>query len=151
MVGRNLAPFKLTPEEMAIVKAGIDDALAGKPAAVPIEQYGPRIQQFLQQRAASAQADPQKQAALDEQKKKGAAFQQSAAAEPGARVLPAGTIIRTLVAGTGAISPPVQRHGEGSLPRNPDRRQGSTPRSPAASPPSSDWTGVIRAGRKASA
>lgn len=102
MVGRNLAPFKLAPEEMAIVKAGIDDALAGRPAAVPIEQYGPRIQQFLQQRAASAQADPQKQAALDEQKKKGAAFQQSAAAEPGARVLPAGTIIRTLVAGTGA-------------------------------------------------
>lgn len=103
MVGKNLAPFKLTPEELAIVKAGLDDALAGKPSAVPIEQYGPRIQQLLQQRVAAApQANAQAQAAIDEQKKKGAAFQQAAASEPGARVLPAGTIIRTLAAGTGA-------------------------------------------------
>jgi FKBP-type peptidyl-prolyl cis-trans isomerase FkpA len=95
MVGKNLAPFKLTPEELAIVKAGLDDALAGKPSAVPIEQYGPRIQQLIKVRSGAAAAE-------DEQKKKGAEFLKAAAAEAGARTLPSGVVIRTLTPGKGA-------------------------------------------------
>ncbi|MCM2255274.1 MAG: FKBP-type peptidyl-prolyl cis-trans isomerase [Vicinamibacteria bacterium] len=93
MLGRNLAPFKLTPEELQIVKLGVDDAVAGKPPAVPIEQYGPRIQQMLQARSAASAVD---------NKAKGAEFAKAAAAEAGARTLPSGVVIRTLTPGTGA-------------------------------------------------
>lgn len=93
MLGRNLAPFKLTPEELLIVKSGVDDAVAGKPPAVPIEQYGPRIQQMLQARSAASAVD---------NKAKGAEFAKAAAAEAGARTLPSGVVIRTLTPGTGA-------------------------------------------------
>ena len=109
ILGKNVTAFKLTPAEIERVKQGLADAAADKTLAVPLETYGPKVQQFAQARAmaASQAADAQSES-----------FRQKAAAEPGAVKTPSGLVFRTLTPGKG-VSPTatsvVKVHYEGTL------------------------------------
>jgi len=84
--------FNLTPAELALVTAGLDDAVGGKPAKVELQTYGPKIQQLAQERAAAA-VGPEKQAAT--------AFLEKMAKEPGAVRSTTGVIYIPVKVGTG--------------------------------------------------
>ena len=109
ILGKNVAGFKLTPAEIERVKEGLADACSGKTLAVPLETYGPKVQQLAQARAmAGAQAE-------DAQSD---AFRLKAASQPGAVKTPSGLVFRTLTPGKGQ-SPTatgiVRVHYEGTL------------------------------------
>jgi FKBP-type peptidyl-prolyl cis-trans isomerase FkpA len=109
MLGRNLAPLSLTPAEIEIVKKGLSDSAAGKPPAVDLQTFGPKIQQFAQARATDrAKAE----------KDKSASFAETAAKETGAVKTPSGLVYRTVTAGQGASPGPtdtVKVHYAGTL------------------------------------
>jgi FKBP-type peptidyl-prolyl cis-trans isomerase FkpA len=109
MVGRNLTPLKLNPEELEMVELGLEDAAQGREPKVDLEAYGPKIQEMAQNRAvANAQAE----------KEKSKSFLEQAAAEEGAVKLPSGLIITTVEAGTGKSPKPkdvVKVHYQGTL------------------------------------
>lgn len=109
MLGRNLAPLNLTPAEIEIVKQGLTDTAAGKPPAVDLQTYGPKIQQFVQGRGAErAKAE----------KDKSASFVDAAAKETGAIKTPSGMVFRTMTPGQGASPGPtdtVKVHYAGTL------------------------------------
>src|SRR5437667_213124 len=65
LVGRNIKPFALNPEELAIVKAGLTDAVTDTKPQVEMDTYGPKVNELAQKRAASG---------ADEAKKKGQEF-----------------------------------------------------------------------------
>src|SRR5262245_38214988 len=46
MLGRNVSSFSLTPEELAIVKAGLTDAASGAKPQVELDVYGPKVGEF---------------------------------------------------------------------------------------------------------
>ena len=50
-VGMNLKSLDLTPAELEVVKAGIEDAATGVESRVPLQEYGPKIQALVQGRA----------------------------------------------------------------------------------------------------
>jgi FKBP-type peptidyl-prolyl cis-trans isomerase FkpA len=90
-MGQNLSPLGLSRAELEIVKRGLTDAAAGKPA-VELSEWAPKINTFAQSRAAKA-------AAMEKAKSK--AYLDTAAAEPGAIRSPSGLVYRELAAGTG--------------------------------------------------
>src|SRR5439155_23516647 len=65
LLGRNIKPFALTPEELAIVKSGLTDAVTDAKPQVEIDAYGPKVNELAQKRAA---------AGGEETKKKGQEF-----------------------------------------------------------------------------
>ena len=65
LLGRNIKPFALKPEELAIVKAGLTDAVTDAKPQVEIDTYGPKVNELAQKRAP---------AGADEAKKKGQEF-----------------------------------------------------------------------------
>jgi FKBP-type peptidyl-prolyl cis-trans isomerase FkpA len=91
-IHRSLLRFDMTAEEIAILKRGIDDAAAGKPA-LKLDEWGPKIESLAQARAARIAA---------REKVASEAYLAKAAAEPGAVKAPSGLIYRELKAGTGA-------------------------------------------------
>jgi len=91
-LGQNLGPLGLSRAELEIVKQGISNAVAGKPAE-DLSTWGPKINSFAQARATKAAA---------EEKIKSKAFTDAAAAEPGATRAASGLVYRELAAGTGA-------------------------------------------------
>jgi FKBP-type peptidyl-prolyl cis-trans isomerase FkpA len=96
MLGKNLAPLKLTPAETDIVRRGLGDTVAGQKPLVDLEAYAPKVQAFAQKRAqaaASAMAGPEKE--------KGKAFVEKAAHEPGAVKTPTGLVFTSLSPGKG--------------------------------------------------
>ncbi len=93
---RSLSTFDLSPAELELVKRGLADAAAGKPA-VDLAEWGPKIQALARIRAARV-AEAQKTASK--------AYLQKAAAEPGAVVTPSGLVYRELTPGTGASPKP---------------------------------------------
>jgi FKBP-type peptidyl-prolyl cis-trans isomerase FkpA len=109
LLGRNIKPFSLKPEELAIVKAGLSDAVTDTKPQVELDTYGPKVNELAQQRAA---------AAAEEAKKKGQEFTEKVAKEKDATKTPSGIVIRTITPGTGA-SPTaddvVKVHYEGKL------------------------------------
>jgi FKBP-type peptidyl-prolyl cis-trans isomerase FkpA len=96
---RMLAPFNLSAAELELVKKGMSDAAAGKPA-VDLNTWGPKIQGLAQARAAGVQAKAS-QAAVGE-KASSAAFLAKAATESGVVKLPSGVIYKELTPGSGA-------------------------------------------------
>src|SRR2546428_14013950 len=72
LLGKNIKPFALKPDELAIVKAGLTDAVTDSKPQVEIETYGPKVNELAQKRAA---------AGADEAKKKGQDFVDKAAKE----------------------------------------------------------------------
>src|SRR5206468_12726222 len=65
LLGRNIKPFALNAEELAIVKAGLTDAITDTKPQIEIETYGPKVNELAQKRAA---------AGADDAKKKGQEF-----------------------------------------------------------------------------
>lgn len=109
IISKNLDVFQLTPKELDMVKAGIDDGVTGKPSAVDLEKYGEKIQELHKTRSA-ALAEKEKTAGQD--------FLTKAAAEKGATKTTSGIVITTLTAGTGAApaaTDEVKVHYEGKL------------------------------------
>ncbi|HEY2744643.1 MAG TPA: FKBP-type peptidyl-prolyl cis-trans isomerase [Polyangia bacterium] len=92
LIGRNLKTFNLTPAELDTVKAGLADEALGKKPQVELETYGPKVNQLRSKRM-SAKAD--------DEKKKGKAFEDKAAAEAGAERTPSGMVFKSLGGGSG--------------------------------------------------
>src|SRR5260221_11411942 len=72
LLGRNVKPFALTAEELAIVKAGLTDAITDAKPQVDLDAYGPKVNELAQKRAAVG---------ADEAKKKGQEFSDKVAKE----------------------------------------------------------------------
>jgi FKBP-type peptidyl-prolyl cis-trans isomerase FkpA len=92
MIGRNLKPFNLTAAELNIVKAGLADEALGKKPQIEFEQFVPKVNQLRVKRMG---------AKAEEEKKKGKAFEEKAAAEPGAERTASGMIFKSLGGGSG--------------------------------------------------
>jgi FKBP-type peptidyl-prolyl cis-trans isomerase FkpA len=109
LVGGNIKPFALSPDELAIVKAGITDAVTGAKPQIEISEFGPKVNELAQKRAA---------AGSEEAKKKGQEFAANVAKEKSATKLESGVVIRTITAGNGpspAAEDVVKVHYEGKL------------------------------------
>jgi FKBP-type peptidyl-prolyl cis-trans isomerase len=92
-IGSNLEQFDLTAAELAVVNAGLSDAVLERPSRVDAEAYLPRIQALVQQRAAAAAAT---------EKAASAPFLEQMAKERGAERTASGLIFIPVSAGTGA-------------------------------------------------
>ena len=90
-VAQSLNQLGLSAAEIELVKRGLGDGLAGKPA-VPLNEWGPKVGAFAQSRAVRA---------AEQEKAKSKAYLDKAAAEPGAVRAPSGLVYRELAAGTG--------------------------------------------------
>ena len=88
---RSLAPFNLSPAELATVKQALSDAAAGQPA-VELEQWGPKIEPLARERSARV---------AQEQKAASKAYLDKAATQPGAVRTDSGLIYRDVTPGTG--------------------------------------------------
>jgi FKBP-type peptidyl-prolyl cis-trans isomerase FkpA len=86
-IADSISPFSLSPAELELMKKGMADEAAGKPA-LDLKVYGPKLQALAATRTKAA----------------GKAYLDKAAAQPGAVKLPTGVIYREERAGTG-ISP----------------------------------------------
>ena len=110
LLGRNIKPFSLNADELAIVKAGLTDAVTNAKPQVELETYGPKVNELAQKRAA---------AGAEEAKKKGSEFLENAAKQSGAKKTTSGIVIRTITPGNGpspAATDVVKVHYEGKLP-----------------------------------
>jgi len=91
-IQRSLGRFDLSEAELALVKRGMDDGAAGKPA-VKLDEWGPKIESLAQARAAKL---------AEREKAVSQAYLDKAAAEPGTVKTPSGIIYREVTPGTGA-------------------------------------------------
>ena len=93
-VAQQLGPFKgrLTPEQVELVKQGLEDAALEREAMVDLQTYLPKLNELAQQHSAVV---------LEEEKEKGRAYLGQAAVEDGAIKLASGLVYRELVVGTG--------------------------------------------------
>jgi FKBP-type peptidyl-prolyl cis-trans isomerase FkpA len=109
VISKNLDAFQLTPQELAIVQAGLEDGVTGKPAAVDVGEYADKIQALHRTRSA---------ALGEKEKSAGQAYLEKAAGEKGATRTASGLVITTLTPGTGAspsATDEVKVHYEGKL------------------------------------
>jgi len=109
-VGRNVAPFNLTPAELLLVQQGFADTAANKEAKVDVTSYFPKIQELQTTRQAAAAAV---------EKKAGDAYLAKAAAVKGATKTTSGLVYTPIKAGTGATpkaTDTVKVHYHGTLP-----------------------------------
>jgi FKBP-type peptidyl-prolyl cis-trans isomerase FkpA len=110
MLGKQLSPLKLTAAELEKVKKGFGDSVAEKTLEVPLETYGPKVNQFAQARV---------QAGAVAENEKWKEFREKAAAEKGAVKTASGLVILTTQPGTGAspsATDTVKVHYHGTLP-----------------------------------
>jgi FKBP-type peptidyl-prolyl cis-trans isomerase FkpA len=108
-IGGNVAEFKLTAAELALVTAGMNDAVLGKEPKVDLQVFGPKIQALVQERAAAA-ATAEKEAS--------GAFLAKMAKEPGAVRSASGMIFIPMKEGAGAnptATSTVKVHYHGTL------------------------------------
>lgn len=104
-----LGQASLTNEELETVVKGLTAAALKQPLDADPNEAMQKVQQFLTER---------QQARSEEEKKKGAAFLESAAAEKGAQKLPSGVVYTELTPGTGpspSATDTVQVHYKGQL------------------------------------
>lgn len=89
-----LAPFKgvFSDEELALIKEGFTDGLRSAEPKVPLNEFGPKLNGYLQQRMAKA---------AEATKTAGKAFLDKAAAEPGAVRTASGVVYQEITPGTG--------------------------------------------------
>lgn len=112
ILGRKVAPFRLTARELQQVQRGFADAAGGKPLQLDdadLEEWGPRVDAMMARRTTPA---------LEAEREKGARYAERAAREAGARRLPSGIVIKTLRPGAGAPPGPqdkVEVNYEGRL------------------------------------
>jgi FKBP-type peptidyl-prolyl cis-trans isomerase FkpA len=93
ILAQQLGPFSLTADELTIVQDGLTDAITDADSKVSLEEYGPKIQAFVQERAAAA-AKVESEAA--------ASFLEKTAAEDGVTKTESGLLFKEIQAGTGA-------------------------------------------------
>ncbi len=93
-IAQNLVQLNLNAGELATVQKGIADAALKREPKVTMQEYGPKIQGFVQGRMGKAAAA---------EKAKAADFLKQEAAKPGAMSKDSGLIITELTAGTGAM------------------------------------------------
>jgi len=93
LLGRNINPFALKPEELAIVTAGLSDAVNNAKPQVDIDTYGPKVNEFAQKRAAAGAEDA---------KKRGQEFADNVSKQKDATKTESGVVIRTITPGSGA-------------------------------------------------
>src|SRR5213592_4989552 len=60
LLGKNIKPFALKPEELAIVKAGLTDAVTDTKPQVEIDTYGPKVNELAQKRSAAEAGEAKK-------------------------------------------------------------------------------------------
>ncbi len=96
-VGQNLGALNFSAAEFDLVRAGINDAALKSDPKVSLQEYGPKLQAFVQARQAAAAA-----AAAAGEKVEADKFLARMAAEQGAVVKPSGLVISPITAGTGA-------------------------------------------------
>jgi FKBP-type peptidyl-prolyl cis-trans isomerase FkpA len=109
LLGRNVKEFNLTPEELAIVKAGLTDSVTNAKPQVELDAYGPKVGELHAKRTSAGSEDT---------KKKGQEFADTVAKEKDATKTPNGLVIRTITPGTGgspAATDVVKVHYEGKL------------------------------------
>ena len=92
MLAANMADFNLSEDEMAMVSAGLEDGVLGAEPEVDVAEYGPKVQEFVAQRAA---------ASATVEKQQSAAFLESMAATEGAVTTSSGLVYLDLVKGDG--------------------------------------------------
>jgi FKBP-type peptidyl-prolyl cis-trans isomerase FkpA len=108
-MGRQVAVFGLTPEELEFVKAGLEAQVKGTEPAVDVKVYVPKLQELARARAEARTA---------KEKEKSKAFLDKASKEAGASATSSGVIITTLKEGSGAspvASDTVKVHYRGTL------------------------------------
>ncbi len=108
-VGRNLASLDLSPAELEIVQAGIEDSATGVEPRVSVQEYGPKIQALVQSRA-QRKAETEKESSKD--------FLAQAAGQEGAETSSSGMIYFETLKGSGASPGATDRvrvHYRGSL------------------------------------
>src|ERR1044071_1192703 len=109
LLGKNIKPFALNADELAIVKAGLTDAVTDTKPQVELDAYGPKVNELAEKRAA---------AGADDAKKKGQEFADKVAKEKDATKTPSGIVIRTITPGAGpspTADDVVKVHYEGKL------------------------------------
>jgi FKBP-type peptidyl-prolyl cis-trans isomerase FkpA len=115
-LGQNIKPFGLTPDELAIVKAGLTDTATGAKPQVDLQTYGPHVTELARKRESSAAEEAKKGA--EEAKKKGQECADNVAKEKNATKTESGIVIRTITPGSGGSpteSDIVKVHYEGKL------------------------------------
>jgi FKBP-type peptidyl-prolyl cis-trans isomerase FkpA len=96
-------------EDLDEVVKGLKDAAGGKELAVKLEEFGPKVEQLLNEKQAQK---------AEGEKKKGAEFAAKAAKEKGAQKLPSGLVYVETQAGTGkqpVATDTVSVHYKGTL------------------------------------
>lgn len=109
LLGQNIADVGLSAEEFAFVQRGLSDAVLGRDPLVELSEYGPRVQELMQERAARAS-----EAELE----LATAFIEEQANIDGVERTESGIVIQELTAGTGAqptAEDTVQVHYHGTL------------------------------------
>jgi FKBP-type peptidyl-prolyl cis-trans isomerase len=92
-IAENLDTFNLTSDELEFVQQGLADSVLAREARVSLQEYGPKIQTFAEQRAS---------AVADTEKAEGARFLEQMAAEDGSVQTASGLVSTEIVVGTGA-------------------------------------------------
>ncbi|WP_434385432.1 FKBP-type peptidyl-prolyl cis-trans isomerase [Melittangium boletus] len=93
VMGRQVQVFKISPEELAYLQAGLKSQVLGQEPAVELEVYGPKLQELARTRS---------EASALEAKQKSQSFLDAAAREPGAVRTESGLIYKDLTVGSGA-------------------------------------------------
>jgi FKBP-type peptidyl-prolyl cis-trans isomerase FkpA len=97
-IWQSLAVFDLTPAEFAIVQRALADAAAHKPSPdVPLETYGPKVQELVKAR---------QQRVADKEKVRSAEYLAKLEKEPGAVKTESGLIYFEVTPGTGEAPKP---------------------------------------------
>jgi FKBP-type peptidyl-prolyl cis-trans isomerase len=92
VLANQLGAFKMTANELELVKAGLTDGTLKKPPKVELDAFGPKIKPLADARVA---------AGATEEKKKGKAYLDTIAAKPGIKKTGSGLLIETITEGTG--------------------------------------------------
>ena len=92
LIGRNVRVLNLTPAELEHVNRALVAAATGQKPEVDLSTYGPRVQQFSQDRI---------KAATEAEKARGQAFRDAAGREAGAVQMPSGLVYKETWPGHG--------------------------------------------------
>ena len=96
-IGQNVRDFRLTAAEVDLVALGLRDSVLGNEPKVALDEYGPRIQVLLEERATAAAS-----AGAADEKAASNAWGAEQAAQPGAERTATGIVIIPITEGTGA-------------------------------------------------
>lgn len=108
-LSQNLVGLDFTAEEISIINSGMADSLLGKEPKVDLPTIGPKIQDFVAQRAAEA---------TEAEKAQSQKFVEAEAAKPGMVKTDSGAMYFEIAAGTGespSASDTVRLHYHGTL------------------------------------